>query len=191
MKKLVLAMACVLSLGLLASCKNGTQDVNLKNQAATEGYAFYGDVAGTFVCQKTTGSGDSLAYTAEDATVHATLAPSSNWAFSSLSWSTSTDKVDTNYTTYTLIIKFAHNTGATNAVSTADTKTFTIYKIGDKYYTDSFTTSPSSTKKAEVKFTEGTPEDSKFTIESLGIISTENNSSEKYSATGITFTRAE
>ena len=180
-------MACVLSLGLLASCKNGTQDVNLKNQAATEGYAFYGDVAGTFVCQKTTGSGDSLAYTAEDATVHATLAPSSNWAFSSLSWSTSTDKVDTNYTTYTLKVQFASSSTATNATSSSANKTFTFYKLGDKYYMDDFVAGPQTaqTKKAELTLT-GSPEDSEFTVADLGYITVGSNT---FTAKDVKFTR--
>lgn len=77
MKKLVLAMACVLSLGLLASCKQGVQDVNLQNQDKTEAGEFYGKLEGTFKLQTTTGAGTTLAYT--DATTTSSLKGSENW----------------------------------------------------------------------------------------------------------------
>ena len=187
MKKLVLAMACVLSLGLLASCKQGVQDVSVKDANDTEASAFYGEVEGTFTCQKTTGSGDTLAYTADDAATHATLAPSSNWKFSEISWKKESEKVDTNYTTYTLTVQFAKSSTASNATSEEKAKTFTFYKIGDKYYMNDYVSGPqaSQTKKAELSLT-GTPEDSEFTVADFGYIAF---GSDVFTAKNVKFTR--
>ena len=185
MKKLVLAMACVLSLGLLASCKQGVQDVSVKDANDTEASKFYGEVEGTFTCQKLSSSGD--AYTADDATIHTTLAPSSNWEFSEISWTKDSEKLDTNYTTYTLTVQFTKSTTASNATSAAAKKTFTFYKLGDKYYMNNYVSGPqnSQTKKAELSLT-GTPEDSEFTVADFGYITVGSNT---FTAKDVKFTR--
>ena len=72
MKKLVLAMACVLSLGLLASCKQGVQDVNLQNQEKSEKTVYVGKTTFTATKQQVNASttapvtysiGDASGYT--------------------------------------------------------------------------------------------------------------------------------
>ena len=189
MKKLVLAMACVLSLALLASCKQAasTQDVNLKNQAATEVSTYKLDVTGTFALQTTTGTGTSTAYTADTTANHATLVPSDAFGFSEITCDINRDKVDANYKQWTLKVMFAHNTGASGAANTSAKKTFTIYKLGDKYYIDDYKSSYFTTGRAELTVT-GSLDDAEFTIASLGFISPDN-SSEVYSSGSITFKR--
>lgn len=89
-------------------------------------------------------------------------------------------------------LQFAYNSGATNEEDTSKTKTFTVYKIGSKYYMDDYKAGAqtSQTKKAEVEFTEGDFEASSFTIKSLGYFSFEGESA-VYSSSAIKFTRAE
>ena len=140
---------------------------------------------GTFAVQKV--STDGKSYEADSATPTPTLKGSDAWGFSEISWSTAKDKVDSNYVTYTLSYKLAYNSGATNASDSSASDTFTFYKVGDKYYTDSYKADPvNGTKRAELTLT-GTPEDSEFTISTIGFITASNKT---FSTKDIKFTRA-
>ena len=185
MKKLVLAMACVLSLGLLASCKQGVQDVNLQNQEKSEASEYYGSVTGTFAIQKV--STDGKSYEADTAAKD-TLVGSDVWKFSKLSWTESSQTTDTNYKTYTLKAEFAYNSNATTTTE-AESKSASIeiYEINGKFYYNDYAASPISTKRTEIKLT-GTPADSEFTIETLGYITVNNK---VWSTKDIKFKRAE
>ena len=194
MKKLVLAMACVLSLGLLASCKQGTQDVNLKNQAATESNDYLGKASFTASLQKRETSDTTTGakkWVADDTKKSLSYSEHQGWA--SVSWGASRDKVEGNYKSYTLNIPYVYdsdtNTGANN-VSDLEYGTITlyIYKIGDKYYTNSANYSPDTTNatRAEVKFSKGNPESSEFTIDSIGVYYAKSN---YWTISNITFKR--
>ena len=198
MKKLVLAMACVLSLGLLASCKQGTQDVNLKNQAATEGFRYFGSVSFSAAKQNivadntTTGTSKFEASTAKTSMTY-----SDKEKFASISYRVDLDKPEGNFKTYTLGIPYVIDSDTdTNLASDLTYGSFTvnIYKIGDKYYTDDANkdATTGNKTKAEVKFSKGNPESETFTIESLGVLKyTSNNPApDNWSVSNITFTRA-
>ncbi len=192
MKKLVLAMACVLSLGLLASCKQGTQDVNLKNQAASEEFRYFGSVSFSASKQNievdntTTGTYKFTASTAKTSMTY-----SDKEKFAQVSYKVDVDKPEGNFKVYNLLIPYVIDSNTeTNTVSDLSYGSFTvnIYKIGDKYYTDDANkdATTGSKTKAEVKFSKGNPESETFTIESLGVLASPAN----WSVSNITFTRA-
>ena len=107
MKKLVLAMACVLSLGLLASCKQGTQDVNLKNQEFSTNSQYVGDASfsAAFVQLGTADATTGVQpYVADTTTTNQSVAYSNAEAFASISWSKGSQSESTNYETYTFIV---------------------------------------------------------------------------------------
>ena len=130
MKKLVLAMACVLSLGLLASCKNGVQDVNVKNANDTEGALFVGTVelTATPVQSNTSTKAWEASTPANDAFAvgpqHATVA-----------WATSSEKYDTNVKNFTLkfYVEYNGDTTSTSHNPSYVEKSVTFYSVGDKY----------------------------------------------------------
>lgn len=197
MKKLVLAMACVLSLGLLASCKQGTQDVNLKNQAATESYRYDGPAS--FSATKMVLEADSNstvgAYKFTASTAKTSMVYSDKRTLATISWKLGSDKVE-GVKTYDLYIPYVIDSDTdSNNLSDLSYGAFTIniYKIGDKYYTDSANVDPTiannngwnnATTRAEVKFSKGNPESETFTIESVGVLTN------GWSVSNITFTRA-
>lgn len=197
MKKLVLAMACVLSLGLLASCKNGVQDVNLKNQEKTEAYSVKGATTFTAALKTQSGSFPSTTWTASSTTTKS-LAGSEVVQFSTVEKTKGSDTVDSNYELYTLTIAYAYNanTSATNPTYTYGTKAIKIYKIGDKWYTEDgnndanywSSSATAAERKAVVEFSEGDLSASTFTIKSLGVV---NIASDTWELTNVKFTKAE
>ena len=192
MKKLVLAMACVLSLGLLASCKQGTQDVNVKNQESSEVYQYYGTVSFS-ASAKTSVVDDASAGTYKwDAAEHKSLEYSEQKGQAWIGWGTDREKRESNYKYYTLEIpyKYCTNTEATIKSYSYRTATINIYKIGNKYYTNNANLDAKSTtaNRAEVTFSKGNPESETFTIASLGVI--DAGSSNYFDVSNITFTRS-
>ncbi len=190
MKKLVLAMACVLSLGLLASCKQGTQDVNVKNAADTEAYLYYGS-ASFSASAKTDVVDDAAAGTRKWAAAdNKSLEYSEQKKMASITWGTNYEKTESNYKSYSLSIpcRYCADTTATNKSYTYPNISVTIYKIGSKYYTDNANYDAKSTNpnRAEVTFSKGNPESETFTIASLGVI----YAGSYFDVSNITFTRA-
>ena len=192
MKKLVLAMACVLSLGLLASCKNGTQDVNLKNQAKTEVYSAKGTVTFT-AAAKAQGTEAFGSKTWVAGTANQSLAGSEVVQFSTVEKDVNRDSVDANYEQYKLTIAFAYcaNTTATTPSYSYGTKEINLYKIGDKWYTDDANRDANynAERKAVVEFSEGDPTGN-FTIKSLGVVDF-GSTAGLWEVTGLKFTKAE
>ena len=166
MKKLVLAMACVLSLALLASCKQeaASSDVTVKNQVANQSYTYKGNVSGTFTPQKTE-SGKWV----KDADAEDKLSTSSTWGYSEISW---TIDMGDNYQDYLLTAELAYKADSSSDPEPAQLS-WTIYKLGDKYYIDDYqgadqTVAPA---KAEIKIKDdGSLEDDEFVITDLGIV---------------------
>ena len=191
MKKLVLAMACVLSLGLLASCKNGTQDVNLKNQAKTELYSVKGATTFTAALKQVDGTFPSKTWKADDA--KKSLAGSEVVKFSKVERDANHDSFDTNYDLYKFTIAYAYcgATDATNKTYTYGTKEINLYKIGETWYTDDANRDANydtnAERRAKVEFSEGDPSGN-FTIKSLGVISIADNT---WELTDVKFTKAE
>ena len=165
-------MACVLSLGLLASCKQGVQDVNLKNANDTESFANVGKT--TFTAVKQTRSGTAIPYAWTDAT--GITVSESAYKFASSIKATKEQEAVTSNVEKTWTLKIAYKTTTTGATTSDETvATVKIYKIGSNYYTDdafesTATGSAVATREAAVKFTEGDPESDTFTIESLGVV---------------------
>ena len=181
MKKLVLAMACVLSLGLLASCKQGVQDVKLTNQEKTESSKYVGTT--TFSATKKTITGTAangtVTYAYTDATGY-TISANAKLFKSSVQKSKSYDTVESNVEgSWTLTVSYdeTYTVGGTSTTSKGNTVSFTIYKVGDKYYCDnanyaltsSTSTSTAATTETEVTFTAGSPDEAEFTVTGLGI----------------------
>ncbi len=198
MKKLVLAMACVLSLGLLASCKQGTQDVNLKNQAASENFTYYGSAS--FSAAKKSiivDTSSTVGAKKFDAVSNTSMSYSDKQQLASISWNTSNyDKTESNYKTYTLVVPYVIDSDTTaNANNLSDLSygkfTIVIYKIGSKYYTDSANKDPTTNAatRAEVEFADSNrPDSEKFTIKSLGVLA---DDAANWEITNLTFTRSE
>ena len=194
MKKLVLAMACVLSLGLLASCKQGVQDVNLQNQEKSEKTAYVGKTTFTATKQTITGT------TANGTTTYAFTDASGYTISANAKLFKSKVESDKDRDTYTSNIEKSwkltvcydetYTVGGTSTTTKGQTVEFNIYKIGDKYYSDdanyaltsSTSTSTAATTETELTLT-ASPDDAEFTVTGLGI---KNNI--KWSS--ITFTRA-
>ena len=186
MKKLVLAMACVLSLGLLASCKQGTQDVNLKNQEKSQSFEYKGTVTVSATLVQT--SDDGKSYVSKSVTPMPSLSGSEYKGFATLTWGTSYDTRESNYTEYTLKFYTEYNSGATNATTQYnDVSTLTFYKIGDNFYYDNYKSSPTATGKVKLDLPKGKPGDSEFTISSLGYIS---SNSETWKIENLKFVKA-
>ena len=170
MKKLVLAMACVLSLGLLASCKQGVQDVNLQNQEKTEGFDFFGTVVV---------AADPVSL---DTTAHAYKSTSSTTdgfvvdGFATVSWTKAADTVTSNYKSFT--IKFSgatdNNTSDTAKPSSYSDKTVTVYVINNEYYVKSSDVDANNnvtTGKTKLTLSSGDPETGSFTLTGFGVTS--------------------
>ena len=160
MKKLVLAMACVLSLALLASCKQAasTQDVNLKNQEKAESYAWKGAV--TLTADAVSGT---TAYTSTAAADGFTVGPQ----FAEIKWSEGADTLDSNYKDFALTFyaDYNNNTAATNYNPSWALVTLNFSKIADKYYVQY--TAPStigSTTVVKAVTVDGDPLSGEFTI---------------------------
>jgi hypothetical protein len=172
MKKLVLAMACVLSLGLLASCKNGVQDVNVKNANDTALFSNVGKT--TFTATKQTVSGTATPYTWADAT--GVTVSESAYKYASSIQATKDQEAVTSNIEKKWTLKIAYKTTLTGATTSSEAvATVNIYKIGSNYYADDAFESAATgtgvaTKESAVKFTEGDPESDTFTIESLGVV---------------------
>ena len=206
MKELVLAMACVLGLGMLAaSCKQGTQDVNLTNQQKTEATEFRGTAA--------------VSATAKSVTDTTPTATTRNYAFTAttgvsvvatglkfdakLTTEKKSDAYDSNVEgAWKLVVPFVRKTTTTNGNVTTITEvptsaTLNFYKIGDKYFFDdgvysvanATSTSVKSTKEKEVTLGEGQSfDDGKVTINGIGLIKAADDN--YYDVASITFTRA-
>ena len=196
MKKLVLAMACVLSLGLLASCKQGTQDVNVKNSADTEAYFYYGTGNFSAVCAKkstpaaTTGSQSWEA----DSDTKKSLSYNEKKQPASIKWSTDAEKVEGNNKKFTLTIPYVYDSNTNTGADTVsdlkyDVFTVTIEKIAGKYYV-SDANEDANTNEAtftEVEFSENKgPDSSEFTLKSIGVKSVEGQT---WTISNITFKR--
>ena len=195
MKKLVLAMACVLSLGLLASCKQGVQDVNLQNQEKTTEFKNVGKVTFTSIAQKEiTGAGTTASpYAISDVTGQSFTASDYKFA-SEISATKDKDALTSNVEgswTFNIAFKQSWTNGSAEVVVPV-----TIYKVAGKYYTDkanmTLTTSGTfkATREAVVTFSEGDPESDTFTIDSLGIAPTSGDRPNYYELKGIKFTKA-
>ena len=193
MKKLVLAMACVLSLGLLASCKQGVQDVNLQNQEKTETYEAKGTVTFDAARVVPTGTFPSKSWTTTGAPANTSLSATTAKAFAKVVKSKSFDTRDSNYEEYTITFDVVYNENTTSANTVLDysstDKTVTLYKIGDKWYTDNanIDANYNSTTKALVEFSEGDPTGN-FTIKSLGTVAWGTGN---WSITNFKFVKAE
>ena len=185
MKKLVLAMACVLSLALLASCKQAAsvQDVNVKNQESTAASIFYGDASFTasFVTGGTAdGTTGVVPYIADTSATNKSVAYSNAKRYASIKWEQNTETVDTNVKTYTFELPVVYNP-ATNATTGTQTQLvyktlkFNIAKLGDDYYADLTTDASLGDKVTKIEFSDGNPESSEFTIKSLGVPGTDRN----------------
>ncbi len=176
MKKLVLAMACVLSLGLLASCKQGTQDVNVKNSADSEKTAFAGTVSlsATPVYPDTTDK-------AWKATAAANDAFSVGPQFATIEWESGAEKVDTNFSAFTLKFNVDYNSDTTSTTYNPvyDEATIKFIKVGDKYYTYSKNVNANGTVDSKVELTvTGNPKEGKFTIDGSFIASLDSNTAQ-------------
>ena len=180
MKKLVLAMACVLSLALLASCKQAAsvQDVNLKNQEFSTNSQYYGDASFSAAFVKLAAAADATtgitAYEADTATTNQSVAYSNAEAFASVSWSKGSQSESTNYETYTFKLPYVYNSNTTATTNTSGVLsygvwTFNIEKIGDAYYTTDVVTNSQTGKLTKVEFSEGDFDASEFVIKSLGV----------------------
>ena len=200
MKKLVLAMACVLSLALLASCKQAasTTDVNLKNQEFQTASNFYGDAsfAAAFVTLDTANATTGIsAYKADTATTNQSVAYSSAKQLAKISWSENSQSESTNYETYTFVVPFVWNSNTaattnTSGVLAYGTWTFTIEKIGDDYFAK-ITNDSTGSNWTKLEFTDGNPEASEFVIKSLGVVDADPSDSgvKSVSLTNVKFTR--
>ena len=199
MKKLVLAMACVLSLALLASCKQAasTQDVNVKNANDTQGSSFACDAsfAAAFVTPGTADATTGVAgFVADTATTNQSVAFSNAEQFASISWSKSYETLDSNYTEYTLMLPYVYNSNTAATTNKASYLTYgkfggnngiKIWKLGDDYYA-TLTTDSTGDKVTKLEFTEGNPEASEFVIKSFGVWTV---GSKKVSLSNVKFTR--
>ena len=193
MKKLVLAMACVLSLGLLASCKQGVQDVNLQNQEKTEAYEAKGTVTFDAARVVTTGTFPSKSWTTTNAPTNTSLSATTAKAFAKVEKTKKFDSRDSNYEEYTITFDVVYDgdtTSANNVLSYSTGKTVTLYKIGDKWYTDdaNIDANYTSTTKALVEFAEGSEPTGNFTIKSLGTVAWGTGN---WSISNFKFTKAE
>ena len=193
MKKLVLAMACVLSLGLLASCKQGVQDVNLQNQEKSEKTVYVGKTTFTATKQQVNASATApVTYSIGDAsgyTISANAKLFGSKVESDKDRDTYTSNIEKSWT-LTVCYDETYTYGGTSTTTKGQTVSFKIYKVGDKYYCDdanyALTSSSSNTTAATpetVLTLTGSPDDAEFTVTGLGI---KNNI--KWSS--ITFTRA-
>ena len=188
MKKLVLAMACVLSLALLASCKQAasTQDVNLKNQEKSESSAYIGAL---------TVSADPVSL---DTTAHAYKSTTSTTdafvvnGFATVKWEESSDTKDTNYKLFTISYEGAIDSVNTDTAlpTSYSTKTIEIYLIGGEYYVLTSNVDANNnvtTGKTKIKLESGDPASGSFEFTGLGVLA--NDTSISYSK--ITFKAAE
>ena len=189
MKKLVLAMACVLSLGLLASCKNGVQDVNVKNANDTEGAAF----AGTIALTADAVDGGTTAYTSTTSTTDGFLVGPQH---AIVSWKKDVEKGDGNITELSIVFyaKYVLNTGATTTYTYGDSDkvTLKLLKIGDNWYNEAALEAASTGEKSapkKIEKVEGDPLTGSFTFEGLGVSS--QIASTKATISKIVFTKAE
>ncbi len=195
MKKLVLAMACVLSLALLASCKQAAsvQDVNLKNQefSTTSKYVGTASFTATFMTLDTANTNATTGVTPYKVD---TTVTTKSFVYSELgngpatvSWNKS-EAESSNYEEYTITIPYVYNANtASSAVSNLTYGTFglPVAKIGDDYYAK-IKTDSTAAKFTKLEFTEGNPEESKFTLKTAGIVIAQG---ETISLSNITFER--
>ncbi len=190
MKKLVLAMACVLSLGLLAvSCKQSVPEADGK----TEAYYVKGTVTFDAARVVTTGTFPSKSWTTTGAPTNTSLSATTAKAFARVSKTNQYESVDSNFDQYTVTFDVVYDddtTSSTNVLSyPTASSSVTLYKIGDKWYTDSanIDANYSSTTKALVEFSEGDATGN-FTIKSLGTV---NWGTGNWSITNFKFVKAE
>ncbi len=170
MKKLVLAMACVLSLALLASCKQAasTQDVNLKNQAASEA----GSYKGTVTLTADAGSYSAATWTSTASTTDGFLVGPN---YATISWDKNRDNVGTNYKSFTLTfdVFYATDTAATSNGSSYTSTSISFDKVGDDYYYYTTVGTANGAKKVlnKLELVDGDPASGSFTLKGWGQIS--------------------
>ena len=112
MKKMLLLLASLSCFGLLASCSDGTQDVNLVNSSAR--YFWVGTVTGTITVRN-------------DSSTTATF-PIGNIATVEYTKDPNTNKIE-----YVLNVKYKENES-----ENLNDATITITKIGNNYYSDDY-----------------------------------------------------
>ena len=174
MKKLVLAMACVLSLALLASCKqDAASSISVSNQEFQEGSIYYGDFSFTAAPKEagTPVNGVTPFVAATGAAKDVSLAYSSKKKFGSISWGETADKVNTNYTTYSLTIPYAYcdDTTADPKVYAYSSVTLQIYEIGGEYFYDNYIADATNGANKTKLDVEGSL-DGEFKIASIGVV---------------------
>ena len=188
MKKLVLAMACVLSLALLASCKQeAATDIAVNNQEFSTRTSYIGTVAVT---------ADPVSLNTTDHAYKSTTSTTDGFkvdsAFATVEWSEGAENTSSNYKVFTLSFKGAIDADTTDNTLPTSYSSYSVkfYEIGDKYYVEASSVDSNNnvtTAKKEIELEDGDPASGSFTFKNIGVLA--DNTS--LNITKVVFTAAE